>query len=112
MFGVEGVLHPDGDILNAYRIDGRRIDDLRTEITQLHRLDIRQLVDGIGCLDYLWVGCHETVNVSPYLQHLSVQHGSDDGCGIVRAASSEIGCLVRIPVSGNKSRHHIDGLVV
>ena len=68
MFGVEGILDLDRNILDADRIDGRRIDDLCTEVTKLHSLDIRQLVDGIGRLDDFGVGSHETVDVGPYFE--------------------------------------------
>ncbi len=36
--GVEGVLDENGDILVEYRIDGGRINDLGSEIAELHSL--------------------------------------------------------------------------
>ena len=78
MFGIEGVLDLDRYIFYADGIDGRRIDDLRTKVTQLHRLYIREFVDGIGCLDDLRIGCHESVHIGPNLQHFGIQYSSDD----------------------------------
>ena len=99
VFRVEGVLHLDGDVLDADRVDGRRIDDLGTKVTKLHRLDIRQFVDGIGCLDDTRVCGHETVYIRPYLQYLGIDGCCDDGSGIVRAASSEVGGFPSVAVA-------------
>ena len=99
MLRIEGVLHLDGNVLHADGINRRRINHLGTEVTELHRLDIRQLVDGIGRLDDAWVGCHETVHIRPYLQHLSVNGSCNDGCGIVRTTAPQVRRFARVAVS-------------
>ena len=72
MVGVKGVLNLDRDILDANGIDGRRIDYLCTEVTKLHCLHVRQLVDGISRLDHLGIGSHETIHIRPDLQNLCI----------------------------------------
>ena len=109
MLGVEGVLHPDGDVFDAHRIDGGRIDHLRTEVTQLHGLDIRQLVDGVGRLDDAGVGRHKAIHVRPYFQYFGIEGRSDDGCGVVRAATPQVGGLVGVAVAGDEARNHGHG---
>lgn len=47
-FGVEGVLDQDGDVAVVDREDRGRIDHLRAEVAQLHRLFEAQPVDDIG----------------------------------------------------------------
>ena len=110
MFGVEGVLYFNRYILDADGIDGRRVNHLRTEVTQLHRLYVREFIDRISTLNHLRVSRHETVHIRPDLQDLSVERCRDDGCGIIAAATSQIGRLVRVAVAGNESRHHGYGL--
>ena len=83
MLGIESVLDPDRDILDTDRVYRRGIDDLRTEVTKLHRLDIRKLIDGIGSLDDFRVGSHETVHIRPYLQTFRIQYSGYDRGGIV-----------------------------
>mgnify|MGYP006996846823 CR=1 FL=1 len=41
---IEGILHQNGDILVANRIDCRRIDHFRTEVTKLRSFHITQLL--------------------------------------------------------------------
>ena len=110
MCGVKGVLHLDGYILDADGINRRRVDDLCTEVAELHGLDIAELVDGVGRLDDLRVGSHEAVDVGPYLEHLGIEGGSDDGSGVVRAATAQVGGLVAVAVAGYEARHDEYGL--
>ena len=111
MFGVESVLYLNRYILDTNGIDGRRIDNLGTEVTQFHGLNVREFVDGISRLDNLRVSCHKAIHVGPDLQYLCVQHGSNDGCRIVRTATSQVGCLVAVAVTGYEARNHVDVLV-
>ena len=83
MFGVECISYLDGDILDADRIDGRRVDDFGTEVTELHSLYVRQFVDGIGRLDDLRISCHETIDICPDFKDLSVEGCGNDSCCIV-----------------------------
>ena len=106
MLRIEGVLYLDRDVLDANRIDGWRIDNLGTEVAQLHGLDIAQLIDGIGCLDDTGVGRHKAIDVGPYLQDLRIEGCSNDGCCIVRAATTEVGGLARILVATDEAGHH------
>ena len=88
IFRIERVFYPDGDILDAYGIDGRRIDDLGTEVTKFHGFDVTQLVDGVGRLDNARIGSHESIHVGPYFQHLGIKHSCQYGCRVVTAAPS------------------------
>ena len=108
MFGVEGVLHLDGNIFHTDGIDRRRVDHFRTEVTEFHGLHIREFVDGIGTFDHLRVSRHEAIHIRPYLQYLGIQHGGDDGGGIVRTATPEVRRLVGVAVSGDEAGHHIN----
>ena len=110
MVGVKGVLHLHRYVLHAYGIDGRWIDDLCTKVAQLHRFHVAQLVDGIGGLDNAWVGCHEPVDVGPYLQHLSIERCCDDGCGVVAAAPSQVGRLMAVAIAADEAWHHADAV--
>ena len=110
MRGVERVLDLDGDVLDADGVDGWRIDDLGAEVTELHGLYVRQLVDGVCRLDDAWVGSHEAVNVRPDLQHFGIERCGNDGSRIVRTATSQIGRLARIAISADEARYHGDGL--
>ena len=112
MFGVECILDLDRYILDADGIDGRGIDDLGTKVTQLHSLYIRQLIDGIGAFNHLRVSRHEAVDIRPDFQHLGIQHGSNDGCGVVASATSQVRGLVAVAVAGNEAGNDIDMLVV
>ena len=107
MLGVERVLYLYGNILDADGIDGRRVDNLGAEVAQFHRLYIAQFVDGVGRLDHLRVGGHESVHVGPDFQHVGIQRGGNGGGRQVRASSSQVGRLVRVAVAGNEAGHHI-----
>ena len=80
---VEGVLDDDRYILMIYREDCWRVDDLCTEVAELHSLDKRQLVDDVSIVDDTRVGCHEAIDIGPYLEHLCLKGSSHDGSGIV-----------------------------
>ena len=75
-------------ILNAYGVDGWRVDDLSTKVTQLHCLDIAQLVDSVGCFDDTWISRHKTIHISPYLQHFGIEGCCYDGSCVVATTSS------------------------
>ena len=36
IFRCKGILHPDGDVSGHHRLNGRRIDDLGTEVGEFH----------------------------------------------------------------------------
>ena len=69
------------------------------------RASFRQV---FGRLDNLRVGRHETIDISPYLQHLGIEHGGDNRCRIVRAATSKVGGLVAVAVAGNEAGYDVD----
>ena len=88
MFGIESILHPDRDILDAYGVDGRRINDFCTEVAELHRLDIREFVDGVSRLDDSRVSRHEPIYIGPNLQHVGTERRSNDAGCIVASSTS------------------------
>ena len=90
-FGVEGVLDEDGDPLEADGVHGRRIDDLRAEVAQFHRLFVGQFVDDVRGPDDAGVGGHEPVHIRPYLQDGCVQGGRENAGRVVRPAPAEGG---------------------
>ena len=90
--------------------DGRGVDDLGTEVAKFHGLDERELVDDIGRIDDTRVGGHEAIDVGPDFEHVSIQGGSNDGCGIVRATTSEVGHLARLAVTADEAAQHDDGI--
>ena len=81
--GVERVLHADRNVLHADGVDSRRIYHLRTEVAKLHRLDVAQLLNGVGSLYDARVGGHEAVHVGPNLKNFGVECCGDDGSCIV-----------------------------
>ena len=97
---IESILDQYGDVLGVNGIDCRRIDDLRTEVAELHRIGEAELVNDIGCPDHARVCGHEAVHVSPYLETVGVQGSCDDAGGVVGAAASEIGDLAGTGVCG------------
>ena len=103
MFWVERVFNTYGNVFDAYRINGRRIYDLRAKVAQLHGFHIAQFIDGIGCVDDTWVGSHETIDVCPYLQHFSIQCSCYDAGGVVTTATTQIGCLARVAILADKA---------
>ena len=105
-FGVEGVLDQDGDVAVVDREDRGRIDHLRAEVAQLHRLFEAQPVDDIGIADDARVGRHETVDVGPDFERLGVQRGGDECGGVVRSAAPQIGHVARGAVRGDEARHY------
>ena len=103
---VEGILDQYRYILVECRIYRRRIHHLGTEVAQLHRLHIAQLVDGIGSRYHLRVGRHESVHVGPYLQDAGIQHRRNHRCRVVRTATAQVGHAARILVRCDEARHH------
>ena len=89
----------------THRINRRRINHLRTEVTKLHRLYITQFGNGISGADDTWVGGHKSVHIGPDFQHIGIQCRGNDRSGIVRTAPSQIGHLTRLLISRDKSRH-------
>ena len=112
MFWVEGVFNLDGDILDADGINGWRINDLGTKVTEFHRFDITKFVDGIGTLDNLGVGSHETVNISPYFQYIGIECCGYNSCSIIATSTSQISSLMCITIAGNETRNYIHGFVI
>ena len=104
-FGVEGVLHPDGDVLVADRINRRRIDHLGAEVAKLRCLHVAQFIDGIGGGNHARVGGHESVHVRPYLQAVGVQRGGNDCRGVVGTAPAQVRHLARHLVCRDEARH-------
>ena len=68
-----------------YRINGRRINNLRTEVAQFHRFDKRQPLDDISRIDYPGVSCHEAIDIGPDFELRGIESGSQDSCRIIRS---------------------------
>ena len=102
---VEGVLYLNRYVLYANRIYRRWIDDLCTEVTKLHSLYVRQFPDRVGTAYDTRVGSHEAINVGPYLKDIGVEGCRKDCCGIVRAATTEVGGLATLLVFRYEARH-------
>ena len=109
---VESILNQDRYVFVTYRIDGRRIHHLRTEVAKLHRFDVAQLLDGVCGLYDAWVGCHKAVHVGPYLKNVGVERCCDDGSGIVGTATTEVRDLVGVAVFAYKTRNKRNALQV
>ena len=112
MFWVEGVLYLDRYILDADGINGRRINHLRTEVTQFHRLYVREFVNGVGTLDHLRIGCHEAIHIGPNLKYLGIEYSSNDGCSVVRTTTTQIGRLMGVTVASHETWNNINLIVV
>ena len=90
--------------------DGRRVDDLRTKVTELHGFNERELVDDVGRIDDTRVGGHETIDIGPNLEHVGIKGGCDDGGRIVRTASSQVGDFARLAVTADEAAQHDNGI--
>ena len=72
------------------RVDGRRIDNFRTEVAKFRSLHITQFADGIGGGDHTGIGRHKAIYIRPDFQAVGVQCRSDNRRRIVGTASSQI----------------------
>ena len=106
--GIEGVLDQYGDVLGADRVQGGCVDDAGSEVAELHGLGVAELVDGVGGLDDLWVGCHEAVHVGPYLQDLSPELGRQDAGGVVGTSAAQVDDVTSVAVAGYEAGDHCD----
>ncbi|OPZ98438.1 MAG: hypothetical protein BWY72_00833 [Bacteroidetes bacterium ADurb.Bin416] len=64
------------------------------------------MLDDIGVVDYLGIGCHEAIHVGPDFQHGSIEFGGQDGGRIIRTTPTQVGGLVVLHTTGNKTTHH------
>ena len=97
---TEGVAYVYGYIVDAGRVYGRRIYDLRAEVAELNGLVVGKGVDDIGIGYDLRVGCHKAVHVRPYLQRLRTERGRYETGGVIGAAPTQIGNLAAAAVTG------------
>ena len=73
---------------------------------QLHRLTVSDVRD-LPYIPYKTrVGRHHPRHVRPYLEHLSVNRGSDDRRRVIRTAAAERRC-VTFGVGCNKARENM-----
>ena len=103
---VERILDEDRYILVKYRIDGGRVDDLRPEVTELHRLGKREVLDDIGGVDNPRVGRHKAVDIGPDFELRGTERRSQDGCRVVRPTPAEVGHIARDAVRRDEAGHH------
>ena len=106
VFGIECIFNLNGDIFYTNGVDGRGIDNFGSKVTQLHRLDITQFVDGVSRFNHTWVGSHKSIHIGPNLQHLGIQCCSNDGCCIIATATPQVSGLASILIATDKARHH------
>lgn len=102
--GLKRILHQNGDILVANRIDCRRIDHFRTEVTKLRSFHIAQFIDSVCPGNHTRVSCHESVYIRPDFQTVGIQCSSNDCRRIVRATSTQVRYLSRHFVCGDKTQ--------
>ena len=103
---VERISDTDRNILVEHRINRRRIDNLRPEIAQLHRLGKREVLDDIGGVDYPGVGRHKAVDIGPNLELRGTESRSQDSRRIVRPAPPQIGHIACRVIRSDKSGYH------
>ena len=106
--GIERIAHEDGDARLAHWEDGGGIDDFSPEVAQFCGLIVGEFVDGESRGDDSWVGCHESIYVCPDLQHLSSECRSNDGSGVVRAPTSEVGGVSGGDIARNEATNDGD----
>ena len=106
--GVEGILDDNRDVLVEHREDSRRIDDLRTKVAKFHSLDERKLVDDVSRIDDAWVSGHETIDIGPYLKHVGIEGSSNNGSGVVRTTTSQIGHFSSFGIATDETAQHDD----
>ena len=106
--GIERVAHEDGDTRLAHWENGGGIDDFSPEVATILSLIVSEFVDGESRRYDSWVGCHESINICPNLQHLSTECCSYDGSGVVRASTSEVGGVPRGDIARNETTNNGD----
>ena len=99
---IKSILNEYRYIFVKYRINGRRINNLRTEVAQFHRFDKRQPLDDISRIDYPVVGCHEAIDIGPDFELRGIESGSQDSCRIIRSPTPQIGDIAIAFVGGNE----------
>ena len=102
---IKSILNEYGYIFVKYRINGRRINNLRTEVAQFHRFDKRQPLDDISRIDSPGVGCHEAIDIGPDFELRGIESGSQDSCRIIRSPTPQIGDIAIAFVGGDESRN-------
>ena len=102
---IESILYQNRNILVADWINGRRINNLSTEITKFHGFHITQFGNRISGTDHTGIGSHETVHIRPDFQNVGIQRRSNNGSRIIGSATSQIGHFTGILVGRNESRN-------
>ena len=78
------------------------MQDLGSEMSHLGCFLERNLLKIFGVLDLARVCCADSVHIGPYLYPLSIYRHTDQGCGIVRAATAE-DCLLACEIGSNET---------
>ena len=110
-FGVEGILDPDRNLLQAHRIQRRRIHHLGAEVTEFGGFFVGQFVDDVRGLDDPRISRHEAIDIGPDLQYRRVQGRCQDAGGIIGTAPAQ-GDDVPRGVPGDESGDDGDGAVL
>ena len=102
---IERILDDDRNIHVVGGENRRRIDHLRAEIAQLHRLDIAQTLDHVGVVDHFRVGGHETVDVGPDFEHRGIEGRGENRRRIVRTSSAEVRSVPARQIARDEAGH-------
>ena len=102
---IERILDDDRNIPVVGGENRRRIDHLRAEIAQLHRLDIAQTLDHVGVVDHFRVGGHEAVDVGPDFEHRGVEGRGENRRRIVRPPAAEIRSVPARQIARDEAGH-------
>ena len=87
--GSAGVQNVHGDVFLHRRRQRRGMQNLRPKLRQFRRLVEIHLADDASVGAELWVGRHDAINVSPYLDASCTERGSDYGSSEIRSSAAE-----------------------
>jgi len=103
---IERVADKYRNILVINRIDRRRINNLRSEVTEFHGFSEGKLVDDVRRTDYLRIGRHEAIHISPYFQDGSIESRCQDRSGVIGTTASEVRHLARFNARRDKTGYY------
>ena len=110
---IERILYYNRNILMTYRIDRRRINNFRTEVTKFGCFYIAQFGNSISCWDHTRIGSHKAIHIGPYLQTAGIERCGNNGSRIIRTTTTKIRYVSRHLIRRNKSgnqRHFRNGM--
>ena len=108
--GVAGVLDQTGNMKLGDGRDSLGMQHLGTEVRQLHRFFIRQLLEQLGIRHQTRVAVIDAVYVGPDFAALGINTGGQHGGGVVGAVTAQNDGFAFL-VTGGKARHQVDTVV-